>query len=260
MLFKIESITLLLWHSSYLMSSGFVLSTSTSRISRTAFIPAALSGEVDEYEAARQKFEELIEPEIELQSDLHYHTPLTSSSRRRKLAEIQLLETLANSDDAVDELVSLWMTERDEISAKRLKDMESICSPGLVQEEAALRCMITDYGLDWPEPACRLAALLYFKGNSEESMMWADRVLQIKPWHFEAIHIQRLNCLRLNHKMLWRYSRRALPPLNDCTNNKARKLWVENATKEAHYLLMKAEEYSNNFNDLNSADERITWQ
>jgi hypothetical protein len=259
MLFKFKLITLLLLNATYFMISGFVVSYTRSRIPRDFSFPAASSSEIDEYEAARQKFEEMIEPEIERQSDHYYHTPLTSSSRWRKLTEIQMLETLANSDDAIDELVALWMAERDEISAKRLKDMESICSPGLVHEEAALRCMIDDYGLGWPEPACRLAALLYFKGNSEESMMWADRVLMVKPWHFEVIHIQRLNCLRLNHKMLWKYSRKALPPLNPFTNNKARHRWVENAVKEAHALLLRAEEYSNKLNDL-AADERISWQ
>jgi hypothetical protein len=203
---------------------------------------SAVRGDIDDLERARQSFESVIRPQIQLQPEYYTPPPLTASNRRRREVEMKLLEALKESDDAIDELMSLWMTERDADSAERLQAMEQLCSPGLVQEEAALRSMIDDYGLDWPEPANRLAALLYFKGKSDESMLWADRVLQVKPWHFEAIHLQRLNCLRLHSGALWRYARKALPPLNSVTNNASRRCWVERALNEAQHSLLLAEE------------------
>jgi hypothetical protein len=197
---------------------------------------------MEDFEKARQIFESMIRPRIQLQSEYYTPPPMTNHRRRRRLVEMELLETLKDSDEAIDELMSLWMLERDADSAQRLQQMEQICSPGLKQEEAALRSMIADYGIDWPEPASRLAALLYFKGDSQGSMTWADRVLQVKPWHFEAIHLQRLNCLKLKSELLWRYARNALPPLNIDTNNAARQRWVENALKEAQKSFNEAEE------------------
>lgn len=215
---------------------------SQSRTAIPCFTLSEIRGNIDDLERARHNFESVVRPHIQLQPEYCSPPPLTASNRRRREVEMKLLETLKESDDAIDELMSLWMTERDAESAHRLQEMEQLCSPGLEQEEAALRNMIDEYGLDWPEPASRLASLLYFKGKSEESMMWADRVLQVKPWHFEAIHVQRLNCLRLNNGALWRYARKALPPLNSFTNNASRRCWVERALKEAQQSLILAEE------------------
>jgi hypothetical protein len=100
---------------------------------------------------------------------------------------MELLESLKDSDKAVDYLVTMWMVERGAGPHQRLQAMEQICSDGLVVEEATLRNMIQDYGMDWPEPMSRLAAILYFKGKSDESMVWANRVLAVKPWHLEAV-------------------------------------------------------------------------
>lgn len=223
---------------------------------------SAIRGNIDDLERARNNFESVIRPQIQLQPEYYTPPPLTESNRRRREVEMKLLETLNESDDAIDELMSLWMTERDADSAQRLQAMEQLCSPGLEQEEAVLRSIIDEYGLDWPEPASRLASLLYFKGKSEESMMWADRVLQVKPWHFEAIHVQRLNCLRLNNKALWRYARKALPPLNSVTNNASRRSWVERALKEAQQSLVQAEEQQHRTlgTALAEEEESLRWQ
>jgi hypothetical protein len=210
---------------------------------RSSFIATSASqgGDIDDLEKARKQFTSTIGLEIQSLPEYYVPLPLTLTSRRRREAEIELLLSLEDSDAAIDDLVSMWMTERDAESARRLQEMENICSPGLIEEEAALRSMIAEYGLHWPEPASRLAALLYFKGNSEESMVWADRVLQVKPWHFEVLHLQRLNCLRLQSALLWRYARKALPPLNHVTGNAARHHWVNNAVNEAHQALSRAE-------------------
>ena len=193
---------------------------------------------LDNLERARESFEQLVlEPHIMFPS-----SRLTTSSLKRRLVEIQLLESLVDSDEAVEELMSLWLTERDAESARRLLDMEVVCSPGLRHEEQYLRDMIQDYGLDWPEPASRLAALLYFQGESVESKHWADQVLRVKPWHFEATQVQLWNCLRLGlDKHVYAYARQGLPPLNPTTQHRARRKWVQWAVQQAHELLDQAE-------------------
>lgn len=193
-------------------------------------------GDLDGLDRARERFEHLVEPYIQPYAP----PPLTSSSQRRRQVEMQLLESLRDSDDAVDELMNLWMVERDAESAQQLVEMEEWCSEGLVEEEEALRGMIDDYGLDWPEPASRLAALLYFKGNSLESMQWAERALQVKPWHFETMHIQVLNCLRVYPEGVYKFARQGLPPLRPSTGNAARGKWVDQALIDAQEALQQA--------------------
>ena len=230
--------------------------------SKRSFIAASgvKGGDIDDLEEARKQFMFTIDFEIQAYSEDHSPRPLTLSSRRRRDAEIELLQSLKDSDEAIDDLVSIWMTERDAHSARRLQEMESTCSRGLEEEEAELRNMIAVYGLHWPEPASRLAALLYFKGESEESMVWADRVLQVKPWHFEAAHVQRLNCLRLQSTLLWQYARKVLPPLNRVTRNAARHRWVKKAVDEARQSLSRAEEQLH-LNSYPTKDaENVVWQ
>ena len=232
-----------------------------SWMKRSSFDASAVQGgDLDELEKARQQFMNTVGFELQAQPEYYIPLPLTLSSRRRRDAEIELLQSLKDSDEAIDDLVSIWMTERDADSARRLQEMECMCSPGLLEEEAELRNMIAEYGLHWPEPASRLAALLYFKGKSEESMVWADRVLQVKPWHFEAVHLQRLNCLRLQSALLWTYARKALPPLNRVTRNTARHRWVENAVNEARQALYRAEEQLHFKSSPTKDAENIVWQ
>jgi hypothetical protein len=206
------------------------------------------NGDLDDLEEARRKFESSIQPHIhrntESAGSYYMPPPQTASSRRRRLVEMELLESLQDSNEAIDYLMTLWMVERGAGPKERLQAMEHICSDGLVLEEATLRDMIHEYGMDWPEPMSRLAAILYFKGNSDESMVWANRVLTVKPWHLEAVQLQILNCLRLKNDAsaeVWKFARQALPPLNSNTNNAARRRWSDRALLEARRSFDQAE-------------------
>ena len=206
----------------------------------------SLDRDLDEIEKARQNFESLVTPHLQNEKkdedSVYVPPPLTTSSRKRRLLEMDLLASLEDSNDAVDELMHLWLCERDAVSTQQLVAMQEACSPGLVQEEQQLRAMVDQYGVDWPEPAARLATLLYYKGRSEESMEWASRVLRVKPWHFEVIHLQVINSLRMkDRKKVWQYARRTLPPLNPHTNNARRKKWVKQALQDAQESYAKAE-------------------
>lgn len=202
-------------------------------------------------EQARAHFEallsgQLITPEattaLPLSKKEYSHPPLTESSRCRRRIEMDLLASLKESDDAIDELMSLWMVERDVESARRLQEMEHWCSSGLVEEELALRRMIEEYGVDWVEPISRLAALLFYKGETEESELWCRVALAVKPWHFEVIQTLVLSSLRRqDFPSALRWRRKALPPLNGSNHHRLRKAWVSMALEEAQESLAKAQ-------------------
>ena len=110
-------------------------------------------GEIDNLEEARKQFMFTIDFEIQAYTEDHSPHPPTLLSRRRRHAEIELLQSLKDSDEAINNLVSILMMERGAHSARRLQEMESACSRELEEEEAQLRNIIAVYGLHWPEPA-----------------------------------------------------------------------------------------------------------
>ena len=118
--------------------------------------------ELQELERARAAFEALLErqQQKQQQDEKPEHIMLTNSGRRLRELEIELLKSLATSDGAIDELIHLWTTERDEEASIYILAMQSAseCSAGLVEEEEALRRMSKQY-LAWAEPYARLATL-----------------------------------------------------------------------------------------------------
>ena len=139
-------------------------------------------------QAAFDNFEDLDEARRSFEQLLHDHAPhdtthhtgvVTSATRRRKQLEIELLQSLEESDDALEELIYLWMQEADPDDARALQDMQEECSSGLVKEEALLRKMIDEHST-WCEPCIRLATLLFYKGRTEESFALAHRARELK--------------------------------------------------------------------------------
>jgi hypothetical protein len=142
---------------------------------------------------------------------------LTTAGRRHREVEMDLIRLLYKDDadnSAVNELMHLWMYEtHDVVAAKQLQDMEEHCSPGLVQEMQLLQNMIQQYPT-WAEPKSRLAALLYFKGQTMESYHKCLETLALKPWHFECMHLLVLLSLRMQDFGLALYwARQGLPPM-----------------------------------------------
>jgi hypothetical protein len=88
---------------------------------------------VDDMERARRDFEDVMST-----SGTARTTPsslLASSGRKGRELELQLLKSLQDDDDAVEELMMLWLCERDAAATRRLQEMEQTCSNGLVEEE-----------------------------------------------------------------------------------------------------------------------------
>lgn len=208
----------------------------------------AVSGKdgMEEFENARQEFEKLMttspRSSTATASMQDKKKPLTASTKRLMELELKLLKQLDDSDEVVDPLVELWTAERAD-AAKDLQEMElGNCSPGLVREEAQLRAMIERYGSEWVEPMSRLAVLLFTKGRLMEAMDLIRKVLIVKPWHFEAGQLLVVMLLRNGDYTSAIKAARSytLPELNEHTQNRRRKKWVNEKVKLAQEMLRGA--------------------
>ena len=206
-----------------------------------------------EMDQARQKLEELIGPIL---FDDHVddatgliQTPhlLTNAGRKRRKLEIQLLKSLEHNDDAIDELMSLWIHEcpckvTSTDSIQFMSSAEATCT--LEEAESTLRYIITDCPIElWPEPGARLAFVLYQLGQYTECERYVQAVLQVKPWHFEMLQLQLLLQLSLYGSVRGAIvaARQGLPAL---TAQRKRSIWVKNAVHQAKQKLRRLEEYT----------------
>lgn len=218
-----------------------------------------IGGGMDEIDLARLQYEALIGPMIftattstttsknkETSKPNNPKRVLTSSAKRRKEVEIGLLQSLEYSDDAIDELMSLWMTAEcpsNRIGSQVLINLETDCSTG--QEELTLRKIIDDSNMEWVEPMSRLSLLLYMKKEYKECQYWLSIILREKPWHFDALQLQLLLVLTATRhdvhslpKEAIYWARKGLPPLH---HTKRRKAWIENAIQNAKDSLHQLE-------------------
>jgi len=163
--------------------------------------------------------------------------PLTAILRERRLKEIQLLSSLAFSDEATNDLWALWIGERGPESASVLLHAEGLMAVESWNEaELVLLSLIEEYGIHWAEPVNRLATLYYMAGRYEESKALCELVLDVKPWHFAALSGIVMVCTAQNDATGARFwSEKRLPPVGD-----RRKKWTEEFTQRAHQNLEKA--------------------
>jgi hypothetical protein len=173
---------------------------------------------------------------------------LTNTAIRRRQVEIQLLASLAHSDAAVDELVNVWIHECP--SAKReinaILALEQHCE-SLASTTQMLQQMCASPSNDsWPELHNRLALVLAMNGRTQEANRCVQKVLRLKPWHFEAQHLRVLLALQqqssspggsggtssssVTSPRALRAARLSLPPLSQ---PRRRRQWVELAVRQA---------------------------
>jgi tetratricopeptide (TPR) repeat protein len=172
--------------------------------------------------------------------------------------EMQLLASLEESDAAIEELIHLWSTERDETAANDLIQMQSQCSEGLVEEEAKLRSMCHNF-VGWAEPYARLTTLLYYLGRTEEAVTMAEQAIALKPWHFEVLQ---MSILLARHEQSdpdtvarsQHLARNAMPVLAE--DPEGRRAWVSRALvwakqqlAEAEEMTFRAQRYSNSLTE-----------
>ena len=184
--------------------------------------------ELQDLEEARAAFESLM-----TEHELLPENVLTATSRRRRQLEMKLLRKLEDSDEAVDELMRLWMLEHGSGPAAAMEEMEEEASSGLVREQEVLLAMMEDFP-GWAEPIMRLATVMYVKGYAGKARELAKASLKLKPWHFDAIQLLKLLALRDgNVGEALAYARQALPPVG----SKRRSAWVHRAVHEAERQL-----------------------
>jgi len=295
-----------------------------NRISNTPFIQMAARGDTEEEEsedpevdAARIRFEALMsssvpatrtgdgylytrKPKMHMDRSARTITsmlvrspfpPLTTIMRERLLKEIEILSALEDSEEAVDELWTLWFTERGPTAAALLFKAEELVAEGESQWTAAetlLWSIIFEYGVHWAEPINRLATLKFLQGKLGESKELCEIVLKLKPWHFGALSGAVMVCAGLqdvNSARMW--ADRRLPPLvPKNTSSGRRKTWIENACRDARKRLFIAEkdrsrhnlgeeeikfrmmrqglqqqkDAANNENNADETSEEISWQ
>jgi len=202
--------------------------------------------DMQDYENARKAFERSVSLPTSSSQEAQKQEGqpkvlLTASTERIKEMELSMLEHLQDSDAVIDPLVDLWTRERPS-AAEELISMERYCSPGLVKEEAALRRIIDEYGDAWVEPKSRLAVLLFTKGLYEEAEYWCQEVLRAKPWQFEVGQLLVVLYLRMGYyeRAILVARNYSLPALNERTDNRRRRAWVEAATSAAGEELQEA--------------------
>jgi len=217
----------------------------------------SMDEELEDMEKARYAFERLMQSEessfaVEFEEQVvsddidppmkkeDYVPILTESCRRRHEVEMDLLTSLATSDDAIEKLVDFWVEERDQESANTLKEMQNSCSPGREKEEKFLMDTINKYGYHYVEPISRLALLYYANGRYAESDHWCKVALAVKPWHFEVVQTRIMNAVGLEEKLQARtLALESLPPLEE---SERRHQWVEQALTDANDAMGRAQQ------------------
>jgi hypothetical protein len=187
---------------------------------------------VEDLEEARRTFEAMLVPAI-----FEKRHPLSFAERRRRQIEIELLRELENSDEALDQLMDLWIhacpCEAESIDALLL--MECQTTP---ETENTLKRIISKCP-DWPEPISRLALLKFVKGDYDECQECVHLVLRLKPWHFEMRQMQvLLDLARHNRKTAIADARLGLPPMSQ---PKKRSYWIAQMVRAAERQLAELE-------------------
>jgi hypothetical protein len=216
-------------------------------------------------ENARRSLERLIGPPLLLDEQTVSTPPiLTPLGRKHRQLEIRLLQSLRHSDEAIDELMALWMqASAIEAASAKYNDYspdedDDVVEYTLAQTKGAvlalhwmdnqcdrrhaeltLRELIKQYPT-WTEPPARLALLLFYNGRYAESYKFNQVVLGMKPWHFEALQLQVLLFLVSSDRAgaIWA-ARCGLPPLHQA---KKRQSWIQKAVAMASDQLLSLEQ------------------
>lgn len=184
---------------------------------------------------------------VDLQKSLCSKTrlPLTAMEMERRLAEIQLLTQLQDSNEVVEDLWNLWYQEQGPAGVAWMRQVEAhLTAPQQwPQAERATIQMIQQYGTTWAEPINRLATLYFMQGRLTESEQLCHVVLTIKPWHFGALSglvTVYASLHQVDKARQWAYRRLpSLQPPNYGSSNQRRQLWVQEAIRQAKAMLQQ---------------------
>jgi len=163
---------------------------------------------------------------ISIASTLRSKSPvlhLTDNMREQRFEEIQLMSSLVHSDDAVSQLEDMWISERG-ISAKAalMHAHDLISMQSYREAQQILLPLIDKYGIHFVEPVHCMATLYYMQGRYHDAMELLEIVLDVKPWHFDALSTMVMISTVTNNisgARIW--AKRRIPQLNSKNQNKA---------------------------------------
>ena len=185
---------------------------------------------------------------------VHVPTILTSTERKRRSIEIELLQNLIHNDDeTVHQLWLLWYTERDtqeNATAELYAATTFLHDPNTWDmAEQILRQLVLQHGIYWVEPLNRLATLYYLQGKYQQSIDLCNVILYVKPWHVGALsgmvglYIQTNDMTQAK-----KWSEKRLPSYvpdhiqGSKNSNQRRVEWVKKAVTDAKLSLYNAEQ------------------
>jgi len=246
-------------------STSYLMSPLPSRVTgwkTKERLYSSLDSSLGDLDEARAAFEELFQDQQQSsQNDEPTDLMLTSAGRHRRELEMELLSSLKDSDDAIEELMHLWMYERDAEAASQLTAMQEDCSSGLLVEQQQLKRMIETHP-SWAEPYARLATLLFYKGRTQESYNMVLKAVELKPWHFECYTLLIMLSLRqqdLGQALYW--ARQSLLPFREGGKNRRRQEWVDTALQQAAKQWRDAEKAMQaRQQQIEQASEEEIWQ
>ena len=172
--------------------------------------------------------------------------------------------------------MSVWIHEcpADIHAVDAIAVLEQDCSH-TDHAEAVLQQIVAEHPY-WPEPRSRLALLWMVQGRYGEADAAVQTVLQQKPWHFEALHMQVFLKLVMvvageshhssSSSSSWvqalPYARRELPPLEQ---PRRRDRWVDRAVQQAYQHLAQREGRAEQARGIVAAgtlldNDRSVWQ
>lgn len=221
-------------------TGGFVLKSTELLVrsdDNSLFVAASDDGmeELARLEDLRRDLEPLFKPQ-----QLAATLPTTVGKRRRQALELQLLESLADSDEAVDVLMDLWIHEcpGEHKAIRAIQRLETKLDENDVQVlQRVCESQMNDdtTPVQWVEPFLRLAMYYAAVGHYSQSDEYIQIVLSHKPWHFEALYLQLCVSLRTDSANLYASARSCLPPLSRPNH---RRQWVDRQVQiaSAKYL------------------------
>jgi len=169
--------------------------------------------------------------------------PLTTMRRVRIEKEIVLLQELAFSDTATDDLAELWNNERGPSVAKILSVADALLrkkgdhSAGQMAERLLIQ-LVEEEGLQFVAPLLLLAWKYAISGKAQESKDLYEMVLQQKPWHMGALVGMHKACQHLNDpQTVGMVEYECLPPLENVAQ---REQWVNRMVQRAQQTLDNA--------------------
>jgi tetratricopeptide (TPR) repeat protein len=104
-----------------------------------------------------------------------------------------LLEDLKNSDETVrdratEELWRLWFGQKGIVGLDTLRRAQMMLEAGNTDEAELLLTDLIEHQPDFAEAWNRRAVLYYAKGHYRQAIRDCERVLQLNPVHFGALH------------------------------------------------------------------------